>query len=65
MLKTEDVENISIFITLCGKETFSSDNRISQAVYPLDTLELNDKFKYVTLHFEEYRDAKKLNVINL
>ncbi|RNA43653.1 synaptotagmin-16 isoform X4 [Brachionus plicatilis] len=50
-----DLAELSIAIILCVKESFGTSKPLSQALYNLGNLTLNDQYNYVTLYFEEFK----------
>ena len=55
---TDELNKLYVRLRLYGKETFGSDKLISQAVYFLSNLTLNEQTNYITLYFEEAKVKK-------
>lgn len=55
----DDLSELNIVIYLYVKESFGSSKALSQALYNLGNLTMNDQYNYVTLYFEEIKVEKK------
>lgn len=54
----DDLPNITAVLYLHVKESFGSSKLMSQAIYNLSNLTLNDQHNYITLYFEEIKVIK-------
>ena len=60
MIFLEELSKLYVRLRLYGKETFGSDKIISQAIYFLSNLNLNEQYNYITLYFEEAKVRRVL-----